>query len=62
VNGKEFLAVKEMAERSEKKKDAIKKLLNNAGIKPVCKDAIYDFEAYEVIKDAPPPGRPKKQP
>ena len=61
MNGKEFLTVKEMAERLGKTTTNVKQLLRNAGKKPVCKDAIYDIEAYEVIKDAPPPGRPKKK-
>ena len=60
INGQEFLTVNDMAERLKKKKDAVKKLLNNAGIKPISRDALYPIEAYNAIKDAPPPGRPKK--
>jgi len=55
------LTVKEMAERLGKTTTNVKQLLRNAGKKPVCKDAIYDIEAFESIKDAPPPGRPKKK-
>jgi len=59
VNGKEYITIKEMAERLGKKPNAVKQLLYNAGIKPVSRDALYEMEAFEAIKDAPPPGRPK---
>ena len=60
INDKEFLTVADMAERLKKSKDAVKKLLSRAKQKPISKDALYPIEAYNVIKDAPPQGRPKK--
>ena len=60
INGKEFLDVAEMATREKKTKNAIKKLLDKKDIRPINKDALYPIEAYEAIKNAPPPGRPKK--
>jgi hypothetical protein len=62
INGKEFLNVKEMAERLKKRPGTVKQLLRNAGKRPVSKDALYDIEAFDAIKTAPPPGRPKKKP
>ena len=55
-----FFTVRWIAEDSGKTTEAVKKLLHNAGIKPVCKDAIYAYEALETAKLAPPRGRPKK--
>jgi len=60
INGEEFLTVRDMAERLNKKTDAVKKLLHNAGLKPISRDALYPVKAFEVIKNAPPPGRPPK--
>jgi len=60
INGKEFLTVREMAERLKKTMIAVKQLLRTKGIKPVSKDALYDFAALEVLENAPPPGRPRK--
>jgi len=60
INGKEFLTVKDMAERLKKNKSAVKTLLFRYGYEPVSIDALYSVEAYEAIKDAPPRGRPKK--
>jgi len=60
INGKEFLTVRDMAEREKKTPDSIKKLLFRRNWKPLSKDALYPIEAYEDIKDAPPAGRPKK--
>ena len=60
INGKEFLTVKEMAERLNKKPSAVKMLLHLAGEKPVSKDALYDMRSFDAIKNKPGPGRPKK--
>jgi hypothetical protein len=60
INGKEFLTVREMAERLNKRPGTVKQLLRNAGKRPVSKDALYDLEAFDSIKNAPSPGRPKK--
>jgi len=60
INGKEFLTVREMAEMLEKTPMAVKQLLRTKGIKPVSKDALYNIEALETLKTAPPPGRPRK--
>ena len=60
INGKEFLTVRDMADRLNKNTDAVKKLLHNAGLKPISRDALYPIEAFNTIKDAPPPGRPPK--
>jgi len=57
-----FFTVSWMAEALGKNKEAVKKLLHNAGIRPVCRDAIYAYGALETAKMAPPRGRPKKQP
>jgi len=62
INGKEFITVHEMAERLGKKKYAVQKLLQNYGLKPISKDALYPIEAFEAIKNAPAPGRPPKKP
>jgi len=59
INGKEFLTVRDMAGRLGKTPTAVKQLLRTRGIKPVSKDALYSFDAFEAIKDAPPPGRPR---
>jgi len=60
INGKEFLTVRDMAKREEKTSDSIKKLLHRYNLRPISKDALYPIESYEIIKKAPPPGRPKK--
>ena len=60
VNGKEYITIKEMAERLGKKPNAVKQLLYNANIKPVSREALYELEAFEEIKYAPPPGRPPR--
>jgi hypothetical protein len=62
INGKEFLTVRNMADRLNKKPDAVKKLLQNAGLRPISRDALYPMEAFETIKNTPGPGRPKKAP
>jgi hypothetical protein len=61
INGKEFLTVRDMAERLEKNPSAVKTLLFRYGFEPISRDALYSIEAYEAIKQAPGKGRPKKQ-
>jgi hypothetical protein len=61
INDKEFLTVRDMAERLKKRPGTVKQLLRNAGKKPVSKDALYDIGAYEAIKNVPSPGRPRKK-
>jgi len=60
INGKEFLTVRDMAERENKTPDSIKKLLHRKDLRPISKDALYPIEAYEAIKEAKL-GRPRKQ-
>jgi hypothetical protein len=60
INGKEFLTVKELSERSKRTPKAVKQFLFREGIKPESKDALYNIEALHAILNAPPQGRPKK--
>jgi hypothetical protein len=60
INSKEFLTVRDMAERLEKKVSAVKTLLFRYGFEPISRDALYPIEAFNAIKDAPGKGRPKK--
>ena len=60
INGKEFLTVADMAERSGKTKDAVKKILFRHEIEPVAKDAIYPVEVFKIVESTPGKGRPKK--
>jgi hypothetical protein len=60
INGKEFLTVKNMAEKLGKETSAVKSLLFRYGIEPISRDALYSIEAFNAIKDAPGKGRPKK--
>ena len=60
VKAGEYLTVSEIANKLGKNKEAVKTLLRYKGYKPLSRDALYPIEAYEAIKDAPPPGRPPK--
>jgi len=65
VNGEkidttELLSVEEMAKREGKTKNAIKLLLHKKDERPICGAALYQASSYEAIRDAPPPGRPRK--
>ena len=42
------------------KPDSVLKRLQKAGIEPITRAVLYDKSALEVIRRAPPPGRPKK--
>jgi hypothetical protein len=60
INGKEFLTIREMADRLHKEYFAVKQSLFRAGIKPVSTESLYEPSAFEIVKNSPPPGRPKK--
>jgi len=60
IKSGEYLTVSDMADRLKKNKEAVKKLLHNAGFKPLDKNALYPIEAFNAIKDAPGKGRPRK--
>jgi len=60
INGEKFLTVKDMAGKLKKTPDSVKKLLHRADIRPLSKDALYPYSAYETIKEAPSRGRPRK--
>ena len=59
VNGKEYITVKEMADRLKIEPNTVKQRLYQHDIKPVSKDALYELSALETIKDTTM-GRPKK--
>jgi hypothetical protein len=59
VNGKEYITVKEMADRLKIEPNTVKQRLFQHDIKPVSKDALYELSALEAIKDTTM-GRPKK--
>jgi len=61
VNGKEYITIKEMADKLEIEPNTIKQRLFQHDIKPVSKDALYDLSALEAIKNTVM-GRPKKEP
>ena len=60
LNKGEYLTVADMAEKLGKTKEAVKTLLKNKGFKALARDALYPVEAFNAIKNAPPPGRPRK--
>jgi len=60
IDDKEFLTVRDMAERLEKNPSAVKTLLFRYKQEPISKDALYPIEAYEIIKKALDKGRPTK--
>jgi len=49
-----------MAEVLGIKPDSVLKRLQKAGIEPITRAVLYDKSALEVIRKAPPPGRPRK--
>jgi hypothetical protein len=59
INGKKFWTVNEMADELQEKPNTIKQRLFQAGKTPVCKDALYDEDALETIRNIQM-GRPKK--
>jgi predicted ArsR family transcriptional regulator len=60
VNGREFLTVKEMAEKIGISANTAKHRIFQLGIKPVSTDALYDPSALEAISKVPGRGRPPK--
>jgi predicted ArsR family transcriptional regulator len=61
VNGKEFLTVREMAEKLGISPNTAKHRIFQLGIKPVSTDALYEVSALEAIRDVPGRGRPPKK-
>jgi hypothetical protein len=55
-----YYTVNEMAELEKEKPKTIYQRIFRKDIKPVAPDALYDEAAYDLIKNAPPAGRPKK--
>jgi DNA-directed RNA polymerase specialized sigma24 family protein len=55
-----ILTASEMAEILGLKLKTVKKRIEAAGIKPKTKEAGYDESTLEIIRNAPPRGRPKK--
>jgi hypothetical protein len=59
----EGLTIKEMAEKLHIHPNTVKQRLFQRGIKPFCKDALYEPSALEQISDFGPKGfQPKSQP
>jgi hypothetical protein len=56
------LTLTEIAEALGIDKWAAEKRLRKAGVEKLTREALYPLDAVERIKNAPPPGRPKKQP
>jgi hypothetical protein len=57
----EYLTVKDMAEKLGLKRNTIQRRLFLRGVKPLCKDAIYDPSALDAISDFGPKGFQPKQ-
>ena len=53
---KDFITVKEMAEKLGLQTNTVKHRLYLRGIKPICKDAIYELSALDQISDFQPKG------
>jgi hypothetical protein len=53
---KSGLTVKDMAKKLGIPTNTVKQRLYLRGIKPICKDALYDPSALEIIKDFAPKG------
>jgi predicted ArsR family transcriptional regulator len=60
VNEKEFLTVKEMADKLGISTNTAKHRIFQLGIKPVSTDALYDVSALDAIRNVPGKGRPRK--
>jgi len=57
------ITIKEMAEKLGIPANTVKQRLFQRGIKPICKDAIYDVSALKQISDFGPKGfQPKDGP
>jgi transposase len=62
INGKEYLTIKEISERTGKETNTIKQWFFTHDIKPITKDALYDKSVLDILKNTPGKGRPKKAP
>jgi predicted ArsR family transcriptional regulator len=60
VNSREFITIKEMADRLGIAPNTVKQRLFQHDIKPISKDALYEMTAFETIKNTVM-GRPKKE-
>jgi predicted ArsR family transcriptional regulator len=60
INGKDFFTVKEMAEILGLHPTVVKQRLFTAGKHPITKDALYEVDALEAIRNIPGRGRPPK--
>jgi predicted ArsR family transcriptional regulator len=61
VKGGEYITVKEMSDKLKIEPNTVKQRLFQHNIKPLSKDALYEWSAFEAIKSTVM-GRPKKQP
>ena len=52
--------ISEMAQKLDITYETVQKRLERAGLKPVFKGALYEESALEIIRNAPPVGRPPK--
>jgi len=62
INGKEYLTIREIAEKTGKETNTIKQWFFTHDIKPITKDALYDKSVLDALKNAPSKGKPKKAP
>jgi hypothetical protein len=60
INGKDFFTVKEMADILKLHPTVVKQRLFTARKRPITKDALYEADALEAIRNVPSKGRPKK--
>jgi hypothetical protein len=56
----EGYTVSELMKRLKKKKNAVRQAIHVAGIKPIVSEFLYPIETLEILKNAPPKGRPRK--
>jgi len=54
------LTITEMAEKLKLPRDTVMRRILRGGYKPLTKEALYDIEVFEAIKDSAGKGRPKK--
>jgi hypothetical protein len=62
INGKKLYSQQDLARETGRTKNAIKQFIYRNGIEPFCNLYLYDEDVLNAIKNAPPPGRPKKAP
>jgi len=58
----EGYTITEMAEMLKINPESVSKRLQRKGIKPMCREVLYDKSDFEKIKNVKPKGWPKKQP